>query len=158
MKIQTNNLTLRSFSLNDAYGYYNMVYNDHIIAQFVPYAYVSSLKAATASVQAYHAGDCVNDFYLVIEQEGVIVGCIIAVRSMGKVLDTSVLVGEKYRGNGIMKEALTAFIDWLRCNTSYKYLSLVIKYNNLTSQRLAESCGAKFMKSTLEGNIYKINI
>ena len=91
----------------------------------------------------YIQGNCRDDFYLAVEKEGKMVGCIIAIRIKKTILDVSVLMGKKFRGQGIMKEAMEGFIEWLKENTKYCNLSIAIKQTNKSSLRLASKIGAE---------------
>ncbi len=158
MIIHTKNYTLRSFTPNDATEFFHMVNGDEVIEEYVPYSYVNTMEEACENVEDYSNGDCKNDFYLLIEKNGKMVGAIIAVRMIGMTLDTSLLVFKKYRGKGIMSEALTAFIQWLKKSTQYESLVLVIRNDNLPSIKLAWDCGAE-LERELEGDlIFRVSL
>lgn len=139
MIIQSNNkITMRSFRLDDVEEFYENVHNDSKIEQYVSGVYVSNITEAVENVEVYEKGDCVNDFYIVIEIDGEMVGMIVAVRTFPMTLDISVIVFEKYRGQGIMKDSMEMFIEWLKENTNYENLSFIIKKENTASLKLAQ--------------------
>ena len=156
MIIHTNKYTLRSFTNSDVKEFFEMINGDETIEDYVPYAYVHNMQEATENVEDYVMGDCINDFYLVIERNKKMVGTIIAVRTIGMTLDVSIIISKKYRGKGIMKEALEAFVQWLRTNTKYEAIMLVISDDNESSIRLAQKCGAIMEKEIEENKVYKI--
>ena len=102
---------------------------------------------------------CKNDFYLCIQDKtGTVVGAIIAIRMITTVLDVSVLIATNYRGKGIMQIAMNSFITWLKKNTKYTQLSLVIEKSNNSSKRLAEKIGAEIVGELPNNRKYKIII
>ncbi|MBR2587994.1 MAG: GNAT family N-acetyltransferase [Bacilli bacterium] len=156
MIIQTGKYILRNFTKSDVKDFFNMVNGDEIIEDYVPYAYVHNMQEAFENVKEYTQGDCKNDFYLVIEKKGKMVGAIIAQRTIGKTLDTSIFISKKYRGKGIMTESLEAFVQWLRKNTNYEAIFLVIRNDNSASIRLAQKCGAVLQREIEEDKVYRI--
>lgn len=158
MIIQSNKITLRSFNLEDAYEFYEMVHNDSAIEKYVPYAYVHNMTETIENIYYYAQGNCINDFYLVIEIENVMVGAIIAVGTFPTTLDLSLIISKRYRGQGIMRDALEIFIKWLKSNTSYKRLSLVIKNDNLASINLARKFNIKLANEGSDSRTYILSI
>lgn len=142
MIIYTANLTIRKFKAGDEEEFYSLAHEE-AVKEYVRYAYCKNLAQAKESVDDYIQGNCRDDFYLAVEKEGKMVGCIIAIRIKKTILDVSVLMGEKFRGQGIMKEAMKGFIEWLKENTKYCNLSIAIKQTNKSSLRLASKIGAE---------------
>ena len=158
MKIHSNKITLRSFTLDDVEQFYELVHNDSAIEEYVPYAYVHNITETVENIEAYVEGDCINDFYLVIEVDGVMVGSIIAIRALPKTLDLSLIIFEKHRGQGIMNESLKIFIDWLKNNTDYKTLIYAVKNDNASSIKLAKKFNVSLSSRDNNGRVYKLHI
>ncbi len=158
MIIHSNDFILRSFTIEDTVQFYDMVNGDKSIEKYVPAAYTNSWQEVSENVEIYAKGDCINDFYLVIERDGCVIGAIIAVRTYGMTLDTSAIISNQYRGRGIMKEALKTFIMWLHTNTKYSKLSLYIRNDNISSRRLARKCNAHVVKEENDYFLYEIVI
>lgn len=160
MIIHAGSYILRSFEYTekDIKNFYE-ISHDTEVKKYVPYAYSKNYDEAKETVEAYSEGDCKNDFYLCIQDKnGEVVGAIIAVRMITTVLDVSVLIATKHRGKGIMKIAMNSFIIWLKSNTNYTQLSLVIEESNNSSKRLAEKIGAEIVKEFPNNKKYQIRI
>lgn len=157
MIIHTDNCKLRSFQSDDVEDFYNLVH-DEAVEKYVRYAYCKNMKQARISVSDYMLGDCKNDFYLVIEKNGIMVGCIIAVRIKEGALDVSVCIGKDFRGQGIMLEAMNGFIIWLKENTEYLRLDIAINMNNSSSLKLIDKIGAELYKVINDTYYYRIHL
>ena len=142
--------------MEDVKEYYQMAHNDEAIKKYVPSSYPSDPREAYELVGTYSQGDCSNDFYLLIEKNGIMIGAIIAVRTIGKTLDTSAFIFKPYRGKGIMTIVLSEFRDWLKRYTDFEEMSLVIKKGNNMSLMQAQKCGVVFQKEDEENEFYKI--
>lgn len=151
MIIRGNRCVLRPFNICDSGAFYNMVKDDELVERFVPYAYQKDIEEADDTVyNCYSKGDLKNDFYLVIECEGEEVGCIVAVRTIGKCLDVSALLAKAHRGKGLMTDAMLAFMKWLRINTDYSELEMKINTENEASIRQIKKIGGVFIKTVTE--------
>lgn len=157
MVIQGNRCLLRPIDICDTSIFYAMAHED-VVKRFVPYAYPEDIEEADEMVYHYSKGDLKNDFYLMIESAGERVGCIIAVRTIEKTLDTSVFLAKEYRGRGIMTDAMLTFTDWLRKNTDYKELIMTIDAENTASNRQIKKIGGDFVKQYCNNEIYKISL
>ena len=160
MIIHAGNYILRSFSCaeRDVKSFYEISHNPEV-QMYVPYAYSQNYADARETVKVYSEGDCKNDFYLCIQdQNETAVGVIIAIRMYTTILDVSVLVTTEHRGKGIMKIAMNSFITWLKENTNYTHLSLVIEKSNSSSKRLATKIGAEVVEEFQHNIKYQIRI
>lgn len=155
MIIHAEQYSLRSFTINDTTVFYNLAH-DYKIKKYVPSAYPQDLKEAFEIIETYENGDCINDFYLVIEKQNEMIGAIIAVRTFSLTLDVSTIISEQYRGQGIMTKVLTSFIEWLKNNTNYEKLSFVIKKDNVPSIRQVLKCKAVLKKENEENYFYEV--
>lgn len=158
MIIHSNKITLRSFTLDDVRDFYEMVHNDSTIKKYVPYAYVRDLTEAVENIEVYQKGDCINDFYLVIEIDSVMVGAILAVRTFPEILDVSLIISKTYRGQGIMNDSLNIFVDWLKNNTRYGTLMFVVKNDNTSSIRLIEKFKVNLTREGKDSRTYRLYI
>ena len=158
MIIHSNKITLRSFTSEDVNDFYEMVHNDSTIEKYVPYAYVHNKKEAEENIEVYKKGDCINDFYLVIEIDGVTVGAILAIRMFPRTLDVSLIISKLHRGKGIMHESLKIFVNWLKNNTSYKILMFVVKKENASSIRLVEKFNVNLTREQKDSRTYTLHI
>ena len=158
MIIHTTNCTLRTFQESDIDEFYLMV-NDEEIQKYVKYIYCKNHHDARIAVSDYMNGDCKNDFYLLIEKDGVLVGCIVAVKIKDSTLDLSACVREGYRGKGIMIQALNAFFEWLKVNTEYTRLDAVVSIYNESSLRMVEKLeGAYCYRQKNDNSYYRIEL
>ena len=155
MIIYTSSCKIRSFESSDVEEFYSLVHED-IIEKYVRYMYCKNLAHAQEFVNDYIQGDCKNEFYLVIEKEGNIVGCIIALKIKESILDVAVCLGKNFRGQGIMKEAMEGFITWLKENTEYYRLDIAINKNNTSSLKLIDKIGAELYRFERDNYFYHI--
>jgi len=161
MIIHAKDFVLRNFAMDDVSTFYSMMHNDSAIKEYVPSAYPHDCEEAYMLVKLYSAGDNKNDFYLIIEKDGIMIGLIIAVRTVGRNLDTSAIIFKPYRGKGVMTIVLNHFKQWLQTNTDYEVLSMVVRNDNVSSLKQIQKCGVtlqnedekyKFFKIYLKGN------
>ena len=156
MEFSTKNYVIRSFSISDSDEFFEVVH-EQFIKKYVPYAYCETREDSREMMADYVKGDCRRDFYLAICKDNKIVGAIIAVEIYKKILDCSLVVSKDYRNQGVMKESLSGFIDWLKENSSTILgLDLVIKKENIASRSLAKSLNAIKVATRKEEDIFRI--
>ncbi len=155
MVIHANEYILRSFRLDDVDAFYQIAHEE-AVKKYVPYAYVETKAEASESVRIYAEGDNKNDFYLLIVKENVPVGVIIATRTIGRVLDVSTLVSKEHRGQGIMTVAMNSFIQYLKKNTDYKTLVMMIRKENVASNKQVLKIGAILETEVGGNNVYHV--
>lgn len=155
MIIYGKNCILRAFDLKDVKSFYGIAHDDDV-KSFVPYAYPENMHEAFENVYAYSCGDMKNDFYLVIERDGEIVGAIISVRTNEDSLDTSAFISKNYRGMGIMTDAMNTFVKWIKENTNYKKLVMTIDLKNVASNHQIKKIGGIFMMEKDSYNVYNV--
>lgn len=155
MIIHAGEYILRTFTNNDLMLFYNIAH-DQKIKDYVPNSYPEDLQEAYEILETYIKGDCINDFYLLIEKQNEMIGAIIAVRTISRILDVSTIISKQYRGQGIMTKMLNAFINWLKNSTDYEKLSFAIKKDNIPSIRQVEKCNAVLKKDIEDDYIYEI--
>ena len=156
MIIHAKDYILRNFNMSDAREFYQMTHDDDKIKTYVPSAYPNDPQEAYMMVNVYSKGDNINDFYLVIEKDNIMIGAIIAVRTIDMTLDTSAIIFKPYRGQGIMTVVLNQFKIWLKDHTDFEIMSLVIKKDNEASLRHVQKCGVILTKEDEENKFYKI--
>lgn len=158
MIIQSNKITLRSFMLDDVEDFYEMVHNDSSVEKYVPYAYVRNISEAIENIEVYEKGDCINDFYLVIEIDSIMVGAILAIRTFPTTLDLSLIISKRYRGQGIMSDSLKIFMQWLKENTNYKTLVFAVKNDNASSIKLIEKFNVTLKRKDNDSRTYILHV
>lgn len=158
MEIKAQEYTLRSFKPSDASEFFYKTYKDESIKKYVPSVFPKDFLDAYEIVQTYSEGNCKNEFYLAIEKENVMVGFIMSVNLVKMSLDTSAVIFEQYRGNGIMTTVIRCFVNWLKANTEYENLSLQIKNDNVASLKQSKKCGAEFKREDENHKYFDIHI
>lgn len=133
--VESERLLIRPFKLADTEEYYQMT-RDPIVRKYVPFACENTLEETYSTIDMYYShGDCVNDFYLVLEEKEShkLVGAIIATarKTIPLTLDVCILTNVNFRRKGFMLEALTAFKDALPKSTE---LIFVVDKNNEASK------------------------
>ncbi len=132
--VESERLLIRPFRITDTEEYYQMT-RDSLIRSYVPFACENTLEQTRETIENYYSnGDCVYDFYLVLEEKAShkIIGAIIATatNTYPLSLDVCILTDAMHRNKGFMFEALSAFKDALPESTE---LLFVIKRENLAS-------------------------
>ena len=133
--VESERLLIRPFKESDTEEYYQMT-RDPIIRKYVPFACEDTLEETYNTISRYYShGDCVYDFYLVLEEKESLnlVGAIIATatKTSPLTLDVCILTDSIARRKGFMSEALTAFKDALPKSTE---LLFVVDKKNTASQ------------------------
>ena len=157
MIIQAGEYELRPFKKDDAINFFNLAH-DELVKKYVPYAYPKNIEEANKMVQDYLKGDLKNDFYLLIEQNEILIGMIIAVRYSKKTLDTSAFIAKNFRGKGIMTIAMKSFIKWLYDNTDYENLIMFIEKENIASNCQIKKIGGVHISKYENNNVYSVTI
>ena len=157
MIIQAGEYELRSVRQNDVREFYNLAH-DEMVREYVFYAYPKNIKEASEMVKYYSNCDCKNAFYLFIQKDKKIIGMIIAVRTIGKILETSAFISKEFRGNGIMTTSMKSFIKWLSENTDYEKLEMYIDQKNIISNSQIKKIGGVFNRIRDSNNIYEVKL
>ena len=113
-QIETQRLILRRFCLADSEQYFHIT-REPDIRRFVPDACPFDKQECINDIKnIYSKGDCDYDFYLIIENKlsHQIMGAIISV--LIHEFDTQYFLASRFRGQGFMSEALSAFIEYMR--------------------------------------------
>lgn len=157
MEIQAGEYKLRSFTEDDAINFYYLAH-DEIVRKYVPYAYPKNIKYAHEMVKDYVKGDCINDFYMLIQHNKDLVGMIIAVKIKWRTLEVSAFISPEYRGKGIMTIAMKSFKKWLSDNTEYERLLMFIEEENIASNCQIKKIGGAFSHVYEKYNVYKVAV
>ena len=163
---RTERLLLDSFNLREAQQFFNMA-STYEVAKYLSGVYVQSLEQAYENIIYYQNQNGNGDFYIAIrlwtlKEKGTLVGTIIATRpreeNESKTLEIAYLIGEKYRGNGYIEEAMKCFISIAK-GIGYQLLKLEIIEDNECSKKIAKKLGAVFIKKIEnKTNLYVLNL
>lgn len=160
MIIETNRLILRPFKMEDVDEFFKII--DKSIKKYLwSYSKIECTEDLNELVSAYSKGDFKNDFYYAIcdKVTNSIVGTIIAVKTSSCILDVSYFIGDTYRNNGYMREALLGFKRFLsNSNFLYSNLQLTTEKSNKVSQRVIEYCGGKCHRDCRDFIIWRIEV
>lgn len=132
--VESERLLLRQFDLADVEEYYQMT-QDPLIQSYVSFACENTLEDTYEAFElCYSVKNNPYDYYLIMEDKTShkIVGAIIstAIKTSPLVLDVCILTGARYRQQGYMSEALTAFVGAVPKETE---LLFAIKKENTAS-------------------------
>lgn len=124
--VESERLLIRPFEVADTEEYYQMT-RDPLIRKYVPFACENTLEETLNTIDMYYShGDCVYDFYLVLEEKSThkLVGAIIATatKTYPLTLDVCILTEPSVRRKGFMFEALTAFKSALPKSTELLFV------------------------------------
>ena len=81
---------------------------------------------------------------------------IIAVKINNKVLEISAFVAKEFRGKGIMTIVMNSFINYLKQNTDYEKLMMIIDKENIASNCQIKKIGGNFIKECQNNNVYEV--
>ena len=155
MIIYADRFRLRPCKESDTNSFFKIAHEE-LVKKYVPYAYPETLEDAKNLVECYSKGDLKNDFYLLIKKGEVPFGAIIAIRTYPLTLDVSTIVLDGYRGKGIMTTAMNGFIDWIKKNTNYRNIVMIINKENVASRRMAKKIGAVLAAEGETDNAYEV--
>lgn len=157
MIIYTDNYIIRNLTNCDTKSFYELAH-DKLVKKYVPYSYCKDYNMAKENMSYYIKGDCKNDFYLAILKSDELIGSIIATKLDSSTLDVCTLVLSKWRGKGVMTEAMNGFIKWLKENTLYLNLNMVVEKSNIASIKQILKINGKLYNSDSKKNFYRILI
>ncbi len=155
--VKTQHLLLDNFKIGDGKSLLQIA-STFDVARYLPGLYVNSLEQAYENVFFYQKENGKCDFYIAIrlwipDNRGTLIGVITATRprdeSNTKILEVAYLIGEKYRGNHYMLEAMNAF-SVIAANAKYQQLLFEVNFDNEKSRRIIQTLGAEFIKSNLK--------
>ena len=159
--VETKRLNLTPFKMEDCNQYFDVI-SEEMIRKYTPYASSYTVESTLKHLYTYTNGDFINNFYIAIrlKKSNEIIGAILAVKISSVTLDITYLVGKEFRGKGYGTEAFKGFISYLyQINPSPNYrLNLVIEDENISSKKIALSCGAKPYRSLFRTTQYMITV
>ena len=124
--VESERLLIRPFKLTDTEEYYQMT-RDPLVREYVPFACENTIEETYNTIDMFYShGDCVNDFYLVLEEKeshklvGVIIATALTTSPLN--LEVDIITGSNFRRKGFMFEALTAFINALPKSTEFTFV------------------------------------
>lgn len=160
--VESERLLIRPFKKTDAKEYYEMT-TDSLIRSYVPFAFEESYEATYEMIDNYYShGDCVYDFYLVLEEKEThkIIGAIIAtaIRTYPLSLDVCILTDAAHRKQGFMFEALIAFKDALPKST--ELIFVIDRTNEASIKTITKLPGIveKPLESPLKKKVYQFSL
>ena len=156
MIIHADNYFLRNIEIDDAEEFFNMTHDDEDVKKYVPSSYPTDMEDAYELIEIYSKSNFVNEFYFAIESFGKMVGVLVASKLRLQILEVSAIIFKPYRNKGIMTVVLKTFKEWLKNNTDYRVLNLVIRKDNLASLQQAKKCGAVLHNEDEEHCFFKI--
>ena len=133
--IETQNLILRTFTINDVKDYFEIT-RDIDIQQYTPGAYIDTLAETKFFFHmCYLHSDLKHDFYIAIEEKNSqkLIGAIIVTQAYSDVFDASYFISKDFRRKGYMKEALQTFLNKFPVSGNIYF---EIKKSNLASLNL----------------------
>lgn len=150
--VESERLLIRPFEIADTKEYYQMT-RDPLIRKYVPFACENTLAETYNTIDMFYShGDCVSDFYLVLEEKQThkIVGAIIAtaIKTTPLTLDVCILTDVNARRKGFMFEALSAFKDALPKST--ELIFVVDKKNDASKNTVTKLPG--IVEKPFKGN------
>ncbi len=140
--IETTNLLLRPFKLEDATDYFHIV-QDPLVQLYTNGAYIETLPETKLCFKMIYAkADLKNDFYIAIEEKSSkkLIGAIFIVRIISSNYDCAYFLDKNFRNKGYMVEALTSllpnmpikgFIHFDIHKTNLASLSVIRKIDNI---------------------------
>lgn len=152
---ESQRLILRSFTLADSEAYFEMT-QDPDIRKYVPNSYGDTLEETQNLIKDYIKGDCVRDFYLVLEEKSTheLIGAIIATTCpFYSQIDMCIMSRADCRRKGYIIEALYAFISTLPKHTKLNFL--IEKDNENSLSTVSKLSGIKEVSHLLFPEIQK---
>ena len=140
-----NVIHLETFTICRSKEYYELAHSSDDIEKYLPGFVKNSLESSAKAVDTFSMYNYWNDFaFLITNNIHTPVGAIFAYQNLvSNALDVNYFIGDKYRRQGFMKSAIMAFKDYIKSNTPYSYLMFDVRIDNIPSQKLLTSLGAR---------------
>lgn len=148
MKIQTDRLNLREFTLQDVERIYEITREDFILKWMPDWGMsreeISDLLNWYISCYADQSNMRTMLAVELIETSEMIgmIGCGHK-PEVDDEIEIAYFISEKYAGNGYMTEAASAFSKWVLENKKIKYLMAIVEPANIPSEKIIKKCGFK---------------
>ena len=146
MKIETDRLLLRYFSIDDADEMFLNWANDSEVTKYMtwnPHKNVEETKFIIDKWLEEYNNPMTNRFAITLKDSGALIGSIDVVDYLNGVPEIGYCLSRKHWNHGYMSEALSAFIDYL-FNKGFNKIVIEADVNNIGSNRVIEKCGFKF--------------
>lgn len=142
--IQTNRLTLRRFTVDDAHAMFHNYANDPRVTRYLswqPHTDVAASRALLADWCNNYTQD--NYYHWAIVFDGKVIGGISVVRldEINENAEIGYCIGASYWGQGIMTEAAHAVLDYLLEQVNCHRVVICHAPQNPASGRVAQKCG-----------------
>lgn len=147
IKFCSENFVIRNIESKDKDAVFRIC-NDNLVKEYVPSYYCETATEVKELMKTFVKGDCKNDFYLIVYFNRRKVALLAANRIVKNSLDVSLIVDFKFRQRGFSVEIMKAFKKWLKENTDYEYLTLIIQKTNINSLESAKKLNSYIMLET----------
>lgn len=160
--VESERLLIRPFKIADTEEYYQMT-RDPLVRKYVPFACEETIEETYNTIDMFYSnGDCIHDFYLVLEEKEThkLVGAIIAtaIKTTPLTLEVDILTDSNFRRKGFMFEALTAFINAIPKST--EFIFVVDKKNKASKNTVTKLPGIveKPFTGTMGSGLYQFSL
>ncbi len=157
MTIETTRLRLRLFEILDAEWLFSVTRNDEV-HKYLLGAYNHSLdQAVDCIINYYSKGDCIHDFYFVIENKETheYIGFLIITQNFEGEFEVAMFTSKEYWRRGYMIEALWAFVQQI---PKYSTLKFVVNRQNEVSLKTLQKLNVTEITGTVSERIFILEI
>lgn len=156
--VETDRLILKSATTDDAPALFDILGED----QVKKYIHLNCSDVDSLSEEISKFLYKKDSFFLKIidKSSKKIIGSLVALNTSNSTLNVSYFISGPYQNQGLMAEALRAFISDLYNDIDYNFLRLefTIKKDNIPSNKVIVKSGAKLFRELKDDNIYRIKI
>ena len=159
--LETERLSLRRISLNDANNIYREILSNKERLHFIDWNYAAGTNAAKTFIESIIDSYPREHYFFWVIEEKVrqdFVGCILVCNSDEKrrLAEIEYVASDKTQGHGYMTEALSKVIDFLIKEVGYYRIEGVCNIENKASARVMEKAGM-VLEGILRGRALNLN-
>lgn len=154
--IETGNIILRKIEVNDL-DIFHQIRNEPYILKWMP-DWKSTKKGTENWIHALidfydkqNESDLWCQLAIVRKKDGAVMG-IIALQSKPEVnneIEIAYFISEKYSGQGYMKEAAGAILEWGLKNYKIPFVMAIVELDNYPSQKVVEAVGFRKVETRM---------
>lgn len=144
--IETDNLLLRKFNINDASDMFNNWANDPEVTKYLTWNPHENIEKTTLIINKWieeYNNPKTYRFAITLKKEHTLIGSIDVVDYINDFPEVGYCLSKTYWNKGYMTEALKAFTKHLFKN-DFKKILIEADVNNIASNKVIEKCGFKF--------------
>lgn len=159
--LETERLSLRRISLNDANSLYTEILSNKERLYYLDWCYAKDINTTKIFIKNIINNYQKEDFYFWVVEEKIsfaFIGCVLICNAdlKRRLAEIEYVASMKSQGHGYITEALKKVIDYLITEVGYNRIEGVCNIENTASARVMEKAGMVY-EGTLRGRALNLN-